>query len=172
MEDGTLDTMIGAFEVMLQIRKKSAGNVGDNLRNKLDDFAERFPTQGTFSFHQEDSLRRESQGTVGRHGVYLIYGVSGGQFELLYIGRSGTVTQEGKVGKQDLHGRINNKQNGVDRQRFFKLKLRAEKLDALIFDWFATFDDKMKTLPSYAEADLLQAFFDENGCLPRWNKKF
>ena len=50
-----------------------------------------------------------------------------------------------------------------------RIKWRSEKLDALEFEWYVTFEGSSKVLPLKAEADLLQAYFDDFGRLPPWN---
>jgi len=74
-----------------------------------------------------------------------------GKIQLVYIGASGTMDQEGEFSKQLLKGRINNKQNGIKRQHFFEGIMEQNNIDALDIYWFVTFGEKHKHLPSYVE---------------------
>jgi hypothetical protein len=105
-------------------------------------------------------------------GVYYIYRLAKGRVDLVYIGKSGTIQQDGKFKKQTLRDRINNKQDGVKRQVFFDEKMELEHIDALDIYWFVTMDKNNNDLPSYVEGLLVQRYFDVYGKLPPWNKEF
>ena len=111
-----------------------------------------------------------------RFGVYLIYGITGRTQTLLYIGKAGTVHQNRSMGKQGLHGRITNKQEGMLRQAFFEKLLtgidpRVGPIDGLRIKWFETYRDSAGTPPFQAEADLLAAYLTEFRKLPPLNKE-
>jgi len=105
-------------------------------------------------------------------GVYYIVRLCRGQVDLVYIGASGTINQRGDFGDQLLYSRLNNKQNGVPRQKFFEDIMKKQGIDALDIYWFVTFDNDHHHLPSYVEALLLQKHFELFDCLPEWNKAF
>ena len=63
------------------------------------------------------------------------------------------------------------KQRGIPRRRFFPEQIEKLNLKALSFRWFVTFTEKVKIIPAKAEADLLQAYFEEHNNLPLWNKR-
>ena len=127
---------------------------------------------GQFSFRRNANLREESIGMPESPGIYLIYRITRNTRQLVYIGLSGTLKQNGKLGKQGLKSRINNKQEGKRREKFFNYKIQSEEIDALEIFWYVTFDGELKDIPSYIEAILLQEYFNENSCLPIWNKEF
>ena len=111
-----------------------------------------------------------------RFGVYLIYGVYGGSQTLLYIGKAGTVHEDGTMSEQGLHGRLANKQEGMPRQRFFKKLLsgkdpRVGPIDGLRIKWLETYRDNAGTPPFQAEAELLAAYLAEFRKLPPLNNK-
>jgi hypothetical protein len=105
-------------------------------------------------------------------GVYYILRLSGGKIDLVYIGKSGTILQNGKFKDQGLNGRLNNKQEGMNRLDFFNKKCEEENIKALDIYWFVTFDNKTQDLPGYVEGTILQRHFEVHGKLPDWNKEY
>lgn len=136
-----------------------------------------------FSFSPGDQLRslinvkqRGEALASERFGVYLIYGVHGGTESLLYIGKAGTVHQDGTMGVQGLEGRLANKQEGTSRQRFFIKLLSGEDprvgpIDGLRIKWLETYRDNAGTPPFQAEAELLAAYLTDFKKLPPLNKE-
>ncbi len=105
-------------------------------------------------------------------GIYYILRLAKGNIDLVYIGKSGAIQQEGTFKGQSLRDRINNKCNGQRREDFFEVKCREENIDALDIYWFVTFEGRNRDLPAYVEALLVQNFFELHGHLPQWNKCF
>lgn len=136
----------------------------------LDDYADRFPSQGSFELRKGERVVSRAGGVPEEPGVYLIYGLRKGAKELLYVGKAGTLQNNGTFKDQKLRGRLSAKQRGVLRQRFFQEQIEVLNLDALEFRWFVTFHGSARVIPAKAEADLLQAYFDEKSVLPRWNE--
>jgi hypothetical protein len=132
----------------------------------------KYKNNGHFFFKKGDKLSIASKGIPDLPGVYYIIKLANGRIELVYIGKSGTMHQNGKFGDQMLKKRINNKHEGIKRQQYFDQKLHEEKIDALDIYWFVTFDDENKDLPGYVEGLLLQRYFELFGTLPHWNKEF
>ena len=75
---------------------------------------------GKFEFVHGASLKAESRTVCEGYGIYLIYGHYNEHEQLLYIGKSGTVNQDGTMGDQGLRGRLNNKQEKMPRKQFFE----------------------------------------------------
>ncbi len=132
----------------------------------------KYQNNGHFFFKQGDNLREKSKDVPNLPGVYYIIRLAKGKPELVYIGRAGSIEQDGKFKNQGLHNRLNNKQEGLKRQDFFTKKCIAENIDALDIYWFVTFDHVNKDLPGYIEGLLLQIYFEQFGSLPEWNKSF
>lgn len=140
----------------------------------LEQYRRRFPSHGAFRLRpEEDVIARVEEGEVPRDpGVYLIYGVREGTRELLYVGKSGTLHQDGTFSAQKLRRRIaKGKQRRMSRRRFYPKQMTQLGLDALEFEWFVTVSEQIRIIPAKAEADLLQAYFEEHGALPRWNRR-
>jgi len=99
-------------------------------------------------------------------GVYVIYKLEKGKIKLVYIGKSGTMEQNGKFKAQLLRKRLNNKQDGVARQKYFEEKIEKDNIDALDIYWYVTFDEKNQDIPAFVEAQLLQLHYNMYGELP------
>jgi hypothetical protein len=135
-------------------------------------FAEikKYENNSHFFFSKGQKLAEVSKKVPQLPGVYYIIKLAKGKIELVYIGKSGTISQSGKFKDQLLRGRLNNKQDGIKRQQFFDAKCEQEEIDALDIYWFVTFDSKHQDIPATVEGQLMQRFFDVHGRLPRWNR--
>lgn len=133
---------------------------------------EKYKTNGHFFFENEDNLKKQSKDVPNLPGVYYILKLAKGKVELVYIGKSGSMLQNGQFKDQLLNKRLNNKQDGIRREHYFLNKIEEENIDALDIYWFVTVDDEHNDLPGYVEGLLLQRYFDVYGCLPPWNKSY
>ena len=131
-----------------------------------------YKNNGHFFFKPGDSLAEITKEVPDLPGVYYIIRLAHGNVELVYIGKSGSVEQNGRFKKQGLRGRLNNKQEGMRRQEFFDMKCPEENIDALDIYWFVTFDEKHHDLPGYVEGMIMQVFYEVHACLPAWNNSF
>lgn len=136
------------------------------------DETKKYKNNGHFFFKKGNQLSEVSKGVPELPGVYYIVRLAKGRVELVYIGKSGTITQSGQFKEQLLKGRINNKQAGMKRQEFFDKKMIDENIDGLDIYWFVTMDKSNNDLPGYVEGLLIQRFFEVQGRLPLWNKDF
>ena len=132
----------------------------------------KYKNNGHFFYESGNSLRDVSKDVPDLPGVYYIIRLAGGRVELVYIGKSGSIEQNGLFKKQGLRGRLNNKQNGIKRQDYFEKKFREENIDALDIYWFVTFDKTIRDLPGYVEGLIMQIYFEVHGSLPAWNNSF
>ena len=137
-------------------------------------FAEldKYENKGHFFLEKGDDLKEATKNVPNLPGVYYIVRLSQGNVEVVYIGKSGTIKQDGSFKEQGLQSRLNNKQDGIKRQLFFEKKFIEENIEALDVYWFVTFDKSESDLPSYIESLIMQIFFDVHGRLPEWNKEF
>jgi hypothetical protein len=136
------------------------------------DETRKYKNNGHFFFKKGYRLLEVSNNVPELPGVYYVIRLSKGRVELVYIGKSGTITQSGQFKDQLLKGRINNKQEGMKRQDFFDKKMIEENIDGLDIYWFVTMDKTNNDLPGYVEGLLIQRFFEVQGRLPLWNKDF
>lgn len=136
----------------------------------LVDFRKRFPEHGTFLLLPDESIDCvvTKYAIPNRPGVYVISAVA--QItQVIYIGKAGTLQNDGTWKGQMLPGRLRAQQDGMPRRRFFREVLAVTGATRFSFEWFITAGDRI-TLPAFAESELLQAFFDDFGCLPKYNK--
>jgi len=136
------------------------------------DETKKYKNNGHFFFKKGNKLSEVSKDVPEFPGVYYIVRLAKGKVELVYIGKSGTITQNGQFKEQLLKGRLNNKQDGMKRQDFFDKKMIEENIDGLDIYWFVTMEKSNNDLPGYVEGLLIQRFFEVQGRLPLWNKDF
>jgi len=136
------------------------------------DETRKYKNNGHFFFKKGNQLSEVSKDVPELPGVYYIVRLAKGKVDLVYIGKSGTITRSGQFKDQLLKGRINNKQDGTKRQDFFDIKMIEENIDGLDIYWFVTMDESNSDLPAYVEGLLMQRFFEVQGLVPVWNKDF
>jgi len=133
---------------------------------------DKYKINGHFFFEKGDILNEVSIDVPNRPGIFYIIKLAKGRVELVYIGKSGTIHQNGKYSEQLLRDRINNKQDGVLRQQFFDKKIEDEHIDALDIYWFVTEDDQNSDIPEYVKGLLLQRYYELYKKLPLWHKEY
>gem|GEM_PF-488285 len=138
-----------------------------NKDSVMFDETKKYKNSGHFFFKKGDNLLAVSKDVPELPGVYYIVKLARGKISLVYIGKSGTINQDGAFKEQLLKGRINNKQDGVKRQTCFEENIAAENIDALDIYWFVTMDKMHNDLPGYVEGILMQRYFEIHGTLPR-----
>ncbi|MFT7158165.1 MAG: hypothetical protein ACI8Q1_003193 [Parvicella sp.] len=136
---------------------------------------EKYESNGHFFFSENDNLEMVCNAPRKGIGIYLVYALKNGRIELVYIGSSGKVKQDGtkKVRIGGICDRIvNGKQFGGVRKQTWKLKLKSEEIEAIDVYWYETFDKEIAEIPSFVEGVILQRFFEIHRRLPRWNIEF
>jgi hypothetical protein len=136
---------------------------------------EKYKTNGHFFFEEKDDLNNVCNASKNGIGVYLVYALNKAKTELIYIGFSGKIKQDGttKIRKGGIFDRlVNGKQFDEPRKKSWKQKLISERIDALDIYWYETLDRNHNDIPVSIEGSIIQTFFDINGKLPKWNKKY
>ena len=100
-----------------------------------------------------------------RYGIYVIRKKT--TKEVLYIGKSGTITNNGKYKGQDILGRLTNIRGKTPSNIWFSYLI--DKYGAISVDYCYLPVSKSPTL---MESLLLQSYLNEFGCLPPENKTF
>lgn len=157
--------MTDSFEVYIDEMLKKIRT--KNFKTDSFDFKDEKPSLGAVI-----SKNKVSAGA----GIYIIYGEKDGQKSLLYIGKSGTIHNDGKLGIQGINKRLKKIQNGIPRDRFFREVINGAHschcpLDKLRIEWFETYKNGVGTPPFLVEAQLLAQYLAENGSLPPLNKE-
>lgn len=136
---------------------------------------EKYKSNGHFFFEEKDKLNNVCNAPKNGIGVYVVYALKNGRIELIYIGSSGKIKQDGtaKIRKGGIFDRlVNGKQFDEPRKKSWKQKLISEKIDALDIYWYETFDKNHNDIPVSVEGNIIQTFFDINDNLPKWNKEY
>ena len=134
----------------------------------------KYPENGQFNLRQREDIREivRKEDVPNKFGVYLIFEGLGCKGTPIYIGSSGRMKSNGTFSRQGIRKRLGMKQDGVYRNEFFIAEMEKRQSE-LSFAWFITFNDsEQKTLPAYAEAEMMQEFYDLHGRLPELNKHF
>jgi len=139
------------------------------------DELDKYKSNGHFFFTAEKKLSDVCNAPKNGMGVYVVYALKGGRIELVYIGSSGWVTQEGepKSRRGGIFDRlVNGNQFGGHRKKTWKQKIIAENIEALDIYWYETFDKDNADIPAVVEGIIIQRYFNIHGTLPRWNKQY
>ena len=103
---------------------------------------------------------------VQKYGIYVIRQKN--DHKVLYIGKGGTIKQDGKFKKQDIPKRLKNTRGKISCEKWFST-LFNEK-GPLIIEYI--FLETKPESPALVEALLVQEYLNEYGCLPCKNSGF
>jgi hypothetical protein len=127
---------------------------------------------GHFFFKKGDKLAEVSKEVPDLPGVYYVIRLAKGNLELVYIGKSGIITQKKDMKKQTLKKRFDTSRGKLVTQKYLYEKVEEQDTDALDIYWFVTMDKSNNDLPVYVESLLLQRYFEKIGEVPLWNKEY
>jgi excinuclease UvrABC nuclease subunit len=139
----------------------------------INHLKQRFLDNGSFKYRKGDTLSKviEENKVPDKPGVYLIFGSTNFEQKLLYIGRAGTIKNNGTFSNQKLEKRLKAKQSNKRRQEFFKEVIEKYQFNSLEIYWFVTHYRENKILPSLIEAELIQEYYNSYLRLPPLNKE-
>ena len=132
----------------------------------------KYKNKGHFFFKKGQLFSQESKNVPDKQGVYYIFRLAQHKVDMVYIGKSETIEQNGEYINQSLREMFDNKRQNVKRQVFFEQKMIEEDIEALDIYWFVTFDEKHQDLPEYAKGLIMQSYFETFGELPPWNEEY
>ena len=136
----------------------------------------KFKTNNSFRFGAEDHLETACNATENGSGVFLVYTVDGEDKELIMVGSTGTIQNDGTLKSKNggLYDKIVNGHQfaKTGRKYSWPAQMKIEKIETLEVYWYETFNAKNKFIPTYVEGLVLQKFLDENAKLPKWNVAF
>ena len=136
----------------------------------------KFKTKNEFSFTTNDSLEEVCNASETASGLFLVYEVKGEEKELIMVGSTGTIQNDGTLKSKNggLYDKIVNGHQfaKTGRKYSWPAQMKIENIDRLEVQWFETFNEKNKVIPTFIEGQILQNFLDENARLPRWNVAF
>jgi len=128
-----------------------------------------------FFFDPDESLKDSCNAPKNGSGVYVVNSLSRGRIEIVYIGSSGKIQNEGNLKQRygGLYDRIvNGKQFNGPRRKTWPFKMHEEQIDALDIYWYETFNKSIQHIPMYVEGLVLQKYFELYDQLPRWNREY
>ena len=142
------------------------------ITDKLIEKYKKTNQYGIFELKAEESINDiiKQNKVPDSYGIYILYSVKSSSKNIIYIGKSGTMTNDGTFKEQGLAKRLTMKQDGMMRKIFFQKIIKKYDYDKLEFLWITTFDKNHHEIPSYCEAKMIQAYFDEHNKLPLLNK--
>ena len=136
----------------------------------------KFKIGGSFTFTPDQNLEEVCTAPDNGNGVFLVYAVDGETKELIMVGSTGTVQNDGTLKSKSggLYDKIVNGQQfaKTGRKYTWPTQMKSENISSLEVCWYETFNAKTKVIPTYIEGLILQNFLDENARLPRWNVAF
>ena len=136
----------------------------------------KFKVTNSFTFTTEDSLEEVCNASESGSGIFLVYTVEGETKELIMVGSTGTIQNDGTLKSKNggLHDKIVNGHQfaKTGRKYSWPAQMKIEDISTLEVVWYETFNDKTKAIPTFVEGQVLQNFLDENGRLPKWNVAF
>jgi len=142
-----------------------------SLEAAIQHVRNRFAHNGQFSLRPKESIndvvRREKIPNLP--GIYICFRCDDLE-RPLYIGKSGTMRTDGTFKDAGLGKRLTRKQGKTYRRKYFCKLMEDRGLSGLTFFWFVTHDQGSRIIPGLAEMELLQAHYDQYGCLPELNK--
>ena len=137
---------------------------------------EKFKSTSSFTFTVNDSLEEVCNAPEGSAGIFVVYEIDGDSKELIMVGSTGTVQNDGTLKSKNggLYDKIVNGHQfaKTGRKYSWPAQMKLENIERLEVVWYDTFNDKVKVIPTFIEGQVLQNFLDEKGSLPRWNVAF
>jgi hypothetical protein len=129
-----------------------------------------------FVFEINDSLEEVCNAPDAASGIFLVYAISNEEKELIMVGSTGTVQNDGTLKSKNggLYDKIVNGHQfaKTGRKYSWPAQMKKESIDKLEVFWYDTFNDKNKIIPTFLEGQILQNFLKENNKLPKWNVAF
>ena len=136
----------------------------------------KFKNTSSFFLSESDNLEIVCNAPQIGSGIFLVYQVEEENSQLIMVGSTGTIQNDGTLKSKNggLYDKIVNGHQFAKTARKYTWisQMKLESINKLEVFWFETFNEKNKTIPTFAEGQILQLFLDENGTLPKWNVAF
>ena len=136
----------------------------------------KYKSTNSFLFTTDVNLEEVCNAPDGASGVFLVFDASNEEKQLIMVGSTGTVQNDGtlKVKSGGLYDKIVNGHQfaKTGRKYSWPAQMKKESIDKLEVYWYETFNDKNKIIPTFIEGQILQNFLTEFNKLPKWNVAF
>ena len=128
---------------------------------------------GTFELKKDEIINEiiKKNKVPNSYGIYIIYSIENLSKNIIYIGRAGTMINDGTLKSQGISNRLKNRQNKLSRKTYFQNVIEEYRYNKLEFLWITTFDENHQEIPSFSESKMIQAYFNQNKELPLLNKE-
>ncbi|PBJ15781.1 hypothetical protein [Flavobacterium sp. ACN6] len=137
---------------------------------------EKFKVSNSFTFTVNDSLEEVCNAPEGSAGIFIVYAVAADEKELIMVGSTGTVQNDGTLKSKNggLYDKIVNGHQfaKTGRKYSWPAQMKLENIESLEVVWYETFNADVKAIPTAVEGEVLQNFLDQSTKLPRWNVAF
>jgi hypothetical protein len=137
---------------------------------------EKYEVKNRFTFTTNDSLEEVCNASETGSGVFIVYAVNETEKELIMVGSTGTVQNDGTLKSKNggLYDKIVNGHQfaKTGRKYSWPAQMKLENIDRLEVEWIETYNEKTKGIPTFVEGQILQNFLDKNEKLPKWNVAF
>jgi len=170
----TYTTNMGTLEVKTEAvescKTKSSKDINTNKLKK--EYQSKY-ISGSFILNKDENIASvlSRENVPNEYGIYIIYSVKDNNENIIYIGKSGTMQNNGGFKHQGLSGRLKAVgEKNVSRNIYFQNTIREYNLDYLKFEWIVTVNDLEVEIPALVESIFLQEYFNENKALPLLNK--
>lgn len=140
----------------------------------------KYKDKGSFDFRIDDNLSFVCNAHKDYGGVYLVYDTTNDIHELIYIGRSGKIRDDGSfwIRKGGIYSRIvkgihkfPEQEKRYARSLAWPHQMKIEGIMKLRIEWFVTLNDVIHECPDLLERSLRKKYETIYGRLPRWNKE-
>lgn len=123
---------------------------------------------GKINFKKTDSLKQVLKNMPNGYGVYIIYNPDN---EIIYIGKAGTIKNDGSITKQDIKRRLQSPRGKYSKgEQYFKNILEIYNYEFIIFEY--KIYEYPDTIPTEKESELLRQYLNKHHKLPLLNKNF
>ena len=145
------------------------------IQNLIEEYKKSNKT-GIFELKKDEFINEviRKNEVPNSYGVYIIYSIKDLSKDIIYIGKSGTMINDGTFKRQGIAKRLTKIQNGLQRNIYFQNVIKEYKFEKLEFLWITTFDEndeKYQEIPSLSESKMMQAYFCQYKKLPLLNKE-
>ena len=138
------------------------------------DLLKKYENAGHFFYRAGDDLQEVCNAPTDKAGAYLVYMLRKGKIELVYIGSSGLVKEDGKLYMREggLKERILNGEYGDKKyNELWSKEMVKNSIDALDIYWYVTYDETHTDCPKDVEDELFDMYYDLYDDEPKWNIK-
>ena len=130
----------------------------------------KYKNNGHFFYDGLEPMKEVCNAPEHGIGVYIIYRLSRGHVDLVYIGSYGKIKQNATLRIAEK-GLLNEITKG-SKLKEWNVQMLTDEIDALDIYWYETFDKEPFDIPTTIKGIIMQKHFDLHGGLPSWNDEF